>query len=225
MGGMLFGYDSRYINGVLGNCQFKHDFGHMGWLADNDETCNGYLYDSWRKSLVVSILSAGTFVGALLAGSISDKFGRRMAIILGTIVYLVGVIIQVAAAGMDLLIVGRAIAGLGVGVVSASSIMFISEVSPATLRGSSIGAYQLFITLGLLFAACVAIGTKAYTDSGAYRIPIGLQFLWALILIVGMLFITESPRYFVRTRLSKLWQEFAASNAKIQKLLLSTLNW
>jgi hypothetical protein len=121
-GGILFGYDSGYINGVLGMKQFKKDFGHAGWV-DTPEAYNGYLYDSWQKSVITSILSAGTLVGSLIAGYFADRFGRRSTIIIGCVVYIVGVVLQVVAQAVPLLIVGRAVAGLGVGFVSATVIM------------------------------------------------------------------------------------------------------
>ena len=121
-GGILFGYDSGYISGVLGMKQFKKDFGHAGWV-DTPEAYMGYLYESWQKSLIVSILSAGTLVGSLIAGYLADRFGRRSTIITGCVVYIIGVVLQVVAQGVDLLIVGRAIAGVGVGFVSATVIM------------------------------------------------------------------------------------------------------
>ncbi len=102
--------------------QFKKDFGHAGWV-DNPEAYMGYLYESWQKSVIVSILSAGTLVGSLIAGYLADRFGRRSTIINGCVVYIIGVVLQVVAQGVNLLIVGRAIAGVGVGFVSATVIM------------------------------------------------------------------------------------------------------
>ena len=81
------------------------------------------MYDSWQKSVITSILSAGTLVGALVAGFFADKLGRRGTIILGCAIYMIGVVLQVIAQAFNLLIVGRAIAGLGVGFVSATVVM------------------------------------------------------------------------------------------------------
>jgi sugar porter (SP) family MFS transporter len=194
--GILFGYDSAYISGVLAICQFKIDFGHPGW-DNNPQACHGYLYDSWQKSLITSILSAGTLIGALSSGYFADWFGRRISIILGCIVYIVGIVLQTAAQSVGLLVAGRCVAGLGVGIVSATNVMYVSEITPQRIRGRVLGLYQFSITVGLLLAACVAFGTKDYHNSAAYRIVIGLQFAWPLILIFGLSFMPESPRYHV----------------------------
>ncbi|KAF8866522.1 general substrate transporter [Acephala macrosclerotiorum] len=196
MAGILFGYDSGWIAGVLAMDAFKRDFGKPN--SKEKDAYRGYLYTSTDKALITSILSAGTFCGAMAAGYISDRIGRRNTITLGCIIYTIGVVLEVITHGsIDLLVVGRAIAGLGVGFISATTIMYVSEITPKEIRGSSVGSYQLAITIGLLLAAVVNIGAKYLLDTGAYRIPIAIQFLWALILGIGMLFMPESPRYLV----------------------------
>ncbi|KAF8926151.1 hypothetical protein BGZ47_002887 [Haplosporangium gracile] len=187
-GGIFFGYDSGYIGGVQGMDYFIK----MISGPDAKELL------SWQSSLIVSILSAGTFCGALIAGDLADYFGRRFTIILGSAVFIVGVILQTASAGLTLLVVGRIVAGLGVGLVSAIIILYMSEIAPKKVRGAIVSGYQFCITIGLLLAACVSYGTQDFENSGSYRIPIGLQMLWALILGVGLMFLPESPRYFIK---------------------------
>ncbi|KAH7364459.1 general substrate transporter [Rhexocercosporidium sp. MPI-PUGE-AT-0058] len=194
-GGILFGYDSGYINGILAMNKFHHDFG----VPSNDANAfGGYLLPSYQKSLMTSILSLGTFLGALVAGWAADSWGRRNTNILGCVIYIVGVVLQTVAEGsVGLLTAGRAVGGLGVGFVSATVIMYVSEITPKSIRGRVVGGYQFAITIGIFLSACVNLGTKDRTDTGAYRIPIALQFAWALILGVGLCFFPESPRYFV----------------------------
>lgn len=153
---------------------------------------------SWKKSLITSILSAGTFFGALIAGDLSDWLGRRFTIISGCGIFIIGVILQTASSSVALLVVGRLIAGFGVGFVSAIIILYMSEIAPRKVRGAIVSGYQFCITIGLMLASCVDYGTENRTDSGSYRIPIGLQIAWALILGIGLFFLPESPRYFVK---------------------------
>jgi sugar porter (SP) family MFS transporter len=195
-GGILFGYDSGYINGVLNINQFKHDYGTPGHHVEVAAP-GGYLYSDSDKSIIVSILSAGTVVGALTAGYIADRLGRKIAIQLGCVIYTIGVVLQMAVPSVALLVTGRAIAGVGVGFVSATVIMYVSEITPKSIRGSIVSGYQFAITLGLLISAIVAYLTKDLTNSGAYRIPIALQFAWALILGFGLFFLPESPRWYI----------------------------
>lgn len=157
-----------------------------------------FLIPSWKKSLIVSILSAGTFFGALMAGDLADWFGRRTTIITGCFVFIIGVILQTASSSLGLLVAGRLIAGFGVGFVSAIIILYMSEIAPRKVRGAIVSGYQFCITIGLMLASCVDYATQHRGDSGSYRIPIAIQMLWALILGTGLLLLPESPRYFIR---------------------------
>lgn len=196
-GGIFFGYDSGYISGVLGMDFFISTFEDLDpSLATTNP--DAFVIPSWKKSLIVSILSAGTFFGALIAGDLADWFGRRTTVIAGCFIFIVGVILQTASSSLGLLVAGRLIAGFGVGFVSAIIILYMSEIAPRKVRGAIVSGYQFCITIGLMLASCVDYATENRTDSGSYRIPIGLQMLWALILGTGLFFLPESPRYFIR---------------------------
>ncbi|KAH0369432.1 hypothetical protein KCU65_g3244, partial [Aureobasidium melanogenum] len=132
--GILFGYDSGYINGVMGTSVFKREFGKYTGITEKNP--NGYSIASGTQSLIVSILSAGTFFGALFAGALADWIGRRTTIIVGCGVFSVGVILQVASTSVPLIVVGRLVAGVGVGFVSAVNILYMSEVAPRKVRGA-----------------------------------------------------------------------------------------
>jgi SP family sugar:H+ symporter-like MFS transporter len=149
------------------------------------------------KSLITSILSVGTFFGALIAGDLADYVGRRMTVIAGCFIFIVGIVLQTASSSVALLVAGRLVAGFGVGFVSAVIILYMSEVAPKKVRGAIVSGYQFCITIGLLLASCVDYGTQNRDDSGSYRIPIALQMLWALILAGGLYILPESPRYYV----------------------------
>ncbi|KAK9479222.1 general substrate transporter [Lipomyces japonicus] len=195
-GGIFFGYDSGYISGVMGMDYFIAVITGL----DKDTAPEGtFVLPSWKMSLITSILSAGTFFGSIIAGDLADWYGRRVTIILGCIVFIIGVVLQIASAGLGLLVAGRLIAGFGVGFVSAIIILYMSEIAPRKFRGALVSGYQFCITIGLLLAACVDYGTQHYNNSGSYRIPIALQVLWALILAIGLFLLPESPRFFVRT--------------------------
>ncbi|KAI4219464.1 MAG: hypothetical protein L6R36_008306 [Xanthoria steineri] len=199
-GGIYFGYDSGYINGVKGMAYFIHQQTGKPYPGPNpsDEEKAAFALEAWRDSLITSILSAGTFFGAIIAGDVADFIGRRLTIIVGCTVFMIGVILQTASAGLGLLVAGRLIAGFGVGFVSAIIILYMSECSPKKIRGAVVSGYQFAITIGLLLAACVDYATQNRMDTGSYRIPIALQMLWALFLGLGIAFLPDSPRYFVK---------------------------
>ncbi|PGH05698.1 hypothetical protein AJ79_06714 [Helicocarpus griseus UAMH5409] len=196
-GGIFFGFDSGYINGVMAMPYFIELFTGLK-QSDFPPNSDAFTLPSWQKSLITSILSAGTFFGAIIAGDLSDFFGRRNTIVAGCAVFIVGVVLQTASTALGLLVAGRLIAGFGVGFVSAIIILYMSEIAPKKVRGAIVSGYQFCVTVGLLLASCVNYGTQNRQDTGSYRIPIALQMLWALILGGGLMLLPESPRFFVR---------------------------
>lgn len=115
-GGIFFGYDSGYISGVMGMKYFIQLYTGLDPATTPSEQ---FTLPANHKSLITSILSAGTFFGALIAGDLADWFGRRTTIIGGCIIFIIGVILQTASSGLGLMVAGRLVAGFGVGFVSA----------------------------------------------------------------------------------------------------------
>ena len=199
-GGIFFGYDSGYINGITGQAFFINLITGIPIPGPDaaDDVKAAFTLPASQKSLITSILSAGTFFGALIAGDLADWYGRRFTIIAGCAVFTLGVVLQTASHGIGLLVAGRLIAGFGVGFVSAIIILYMSEIAPKKVRGAMVSGYQFCITVGILLASCVTYGTQNYTNTGSYRIPIGIQMVWALILGTGLFILPESPRYYVK---------------------------
>merc|ERR1712230_93910 len=194
-GGIFFGYDSGYINGVTGSERFIE---LIEGPRPADVAAADYALSGSHLSLITSILSAGTFFGAIIAGDVADIIGRKWTIIVGCLIYIVGVVLQVATNGLGLIVAGRLVAGVGVGFESAIVILYMSEICPKKVRGALVAGYQFCITIGLLLAACVNYGVKEYQNSAEYRVPIGLQFIFGLVLGGGLLFLPDSPRYYVK---------------------------
>ncbi|KAK3192881.1 Plasma membrane low glucose sensor [Lecanicillium sp. MT-2017a] len=192
-GGVLFGYDTGTISGIMAMRYWKDLFstGYRDPEGQLDVTTS-------QESAIVSILSAGTFFGALGSPFLADYLGRRPALIISTWVFNLGVILQTVATAIPMFLAGRFFAGFGVGLISALIPLYQSETAPKFIRGAIVGAYQLSITIGLLLAAVVNNATKDRDDSGSYRIPIAVQFAWSLILLVGMIILPETPRYLIR---------------------------
>lgn len=137
-GGVLFGYDTGTISGILAMDFWKEEFA----TASNGEITFA------QESLIVSILSAGTFFGALFAAPTADLLGRRLGLMASAgIVFNLGVVLQTAATRQPMFIAGRFFAGLGVGLISALVPLYQSETAPKWIRGTIVGAYQLAITI------------------------------------------------------------------------------
>jgi len=187
-------YDTGTIGGIIAMRKWLDMFS-TGYI----DPATGMLgITSSQSSLIVSILSAGTFFGALTAAPIGDWLGRRIGLFVTTIIFSFGVLLQTASTAIPLFVAGRFFAGFGVGLISALIPMYQSETAPKWIRGTIVGAYQLAITIGLLLAAVVDNATKNRMDTGSYRIPVALQFAWALILATGLIFLPETPRYLIK---------------------------
>ncbi|KAI4955391.1 hypothetical protein J4E91_001251 [Alternaria rosae] len=105
------------------------DFGSTSQTI-KDYRNSTFVVAPWQQSLVTSILSAGTFFGAIRAGDIADFIGRRFTIIMGCSIFIVGGILETASIGLGVMVAGRLIAGFGVGVISSIVILYMSEIAP-----------------------------------------------------------------------------------------------
>ncbi|KAM7201700.1 General substrate transporter [Rhypophila sp. PSN 637] len=198
IGGLLFGYDTGYINGVMAMPYFENLYlGHSNGKPP--------IQPAWfrlpvkDKSLIVGLLSLGTCVGSLVGSDVADYLGRRIALLGACALFIYGVVNQTVSTHMDMLGRGRVETGVGMGMISTVIVLYMSEVSGARMRGFLVAWYQLCITMGLLMAACVNLGTRDMWSSGSFRIPICLQIGWALILGVGLIWLLpESPRWYVK---------------------------
>jgi SP family galactose:H+ symporter-like MFS transporter len=177
LGGLLFGYDTGVISGA--ELFFKNDF----------------TLSTFALEVIVSGVLAGAAVGALGGGRLADIFGRRLLLIATAIIFAAGALICAAATSPAMLIVGRIIVGLGIGLSSGTVPVYISEVSPADARGWTVSLFQLAITIGILLAYVV---DYAFAKSEAWRWMFGISLVPAAIFAIGMYFLPESPRWLVR---------------------------
>ena len=175
MGGSLFGWDTGQIADLLIMDDYRNRF------AQHDVPGRPKEWNTWIRGLLVSLLSAGAVVGALVGAPISDKLGRRFSVTLGCIVYTVGHIIQISSDhGWPQMAVGRIIDGISIGWLSSAIPLYQSETVPRQVRGAVVGSYQLFITLGILMVLCMLRYTqlqwfRAVARAYRYRLCMGLD--------------------------------------------------
>ncbi|KAF2648771.1 general substrate transporter [Lophiostoma macrostomum CBS 122681] len=193
-GGMLFGWDTGLIGGVLTMDAFQHSFNLDSKSSDFSNL----------QGNIVSVLQAGCFFGALSSFYVSDNFGRKWALIFGDVMFLLGSIIQTCCAinttGLAQLYVGRVIGGFGVGLISAVVPTYIGENANKEIRGRCIGCMQLFNVTGICLSFFVNYGINIQIkslSSAKWRIPFALQMLPGILLLVGIVFQNESPRWLV----------------------------
>ncbi|PHH76258.1 hypothetical protein CDD82_4070 [Ophiocordyceps australis] len=191
MGGLIFGYDTGQISGFLEMPDFVERFGQTNGQGER-------YFGTVRSGLIVALLSIGTLLGALVGAPVADRVGRRISISVWSVVTAVGFVVQIAASrAWYQVMIGRLVAGVGVGGLSLVVPMYQAETAPPWVRGSLVCAYQLFITLGIFLAACFNYGTVTHqrANSGSWRIVIGLGWLWTLVLGLGILAFPETPRF------------------------------
>ncbi|KAK9452113.1 general substrate transporter, partial [Limtongia smithiae] len=194
IGGILYGYDTGLIAGILAMPEFKKDFGSLNPLGEPGE----YYLPPSRKSFIVSTLSAGLFCGAFSTGYLADFRGRRPGLIFACFLFMFGVAMQVATLNVDIFVIGRFLTGCGVGSIAAIGPLYQAEIAPKHLRGTLTAFYHTAKTFGVLIASVVDNESKNREGRSSYLVPIYLQFLWAIILVLGFAVLPESPRYFMK---------------------------
>jgi sugar porter (SP) family MFS transporter len=188
IGGFMFGYDSGVINGTQKGIEAAFGLGRLG-IGVN-----------------VGAILVGSSVGAFGAGRLSDLIGRRNTMMLAAALFLVSALLAGAAPSSIVFIAARILGGFGVGAASVTSPVYISEVTPAHIRGRLTSIQQVMIISGLTGAflanfvlARAAGGSTAELWGGypAWRWMFWLQTIPAGIYLIALLFIPESPRYLV----------------------------
>lgn len=142
---------------------------------------------------MTSILTLGAAVGALFGGFLSDKFGRKPVILASDALFVTGAALLATAGSVDILVLGRIVSGLGVGMAGTVVPVYLSEVSPTPLRGRIITMYQLLLVTGGFSSYLIC-----YLLQHNWRTMFGISMVPAFIQGVGMLFMPESPRWLMK---------------------------
>ena len=194
LGGFLFGYDTAVISGTIAQVTqlFQLDALQQGWY--------------------VGCALVGSIIGALFAGILSDKLGRKLTMVISAILFSASALGCALCTDFTQLVVYRIIGGVGIGVVSIVSPLYISEVSVAQYRGRLVSLYQLAVTVGFLGAYLVNYQLLAWSESGAllgvpllnkifitevWRGMLGMETLPAILFFIIIFFIPESPRWLI----------------------------
>ena len=194
LGGFLFGYDPAVISGTI--AQVTEQFG----------------LDALQQGWYVGCALIGSIIGVLFAGILSDKFGRKSTMILSAILFSTSAIGCAVSTDFNQLVIYRIIGGVGIGVVSIISPLYISEVAVAQYRGRLVSLYQLAVTIGFLGAYLVNYQLLGYSMSNpdvstgwwnmvfvseVWRGMLGMETLPAIMFFIIIFFIPESPRWLI----------------------------
>jgi sugar porter (SP) family MFS transporter len=177
LGGLLFGYDTGVISGAL--LFIGRDFPGL---------------TSFDKELLTSILLIGALIGALAAGRIADRVGRRPTVLGTAALFVAGVMLAAFSPSYGVLVAARVVIGLAVGSASMVVPLYIGEVVPPRVRGAMVSFNQLAITSGILISYLVDYGLSSSQD---WRLMFGLAAIPAILMFTGTLFQHESPHWLV----------------------------
>jgi sugar porter (SP) family MFS transporter len=176
LGGILWGYDTGVISGAI------------LFIPDDIPL------SSLEQGTVVSGLLVGAMLGAGVSGKLADTLGRRLLILLGGIVFVIGTLGAALGVNVAMLVGFRFVMGVGVGIVSVVVPMYLSELAPARIRGRLTSLMQLLVTVGIFLAY---VTDFAFAESRDWRWMIGLGVIPAVVLAIGIYTQPESPRWLV----------------------------
>ncbi|KDQ49738.1 hypothetical protein JAAARDRAFT_165319 [Jaapia argillacea MUCL 33604] len=191
---VLFGYDTGVAGGVVTQKYFLQHFGIIDSSGNIDVTRKNEI-----SSNVVSVLQAGAFFGALGSAPISARIGRKWTLLIFTLLFVLGAILQTIAGGsrgIGYIYGGRVVAGVGIGAISAVAPAYVSECSPKEVRGRITGLFQIMVAIGVMLSYFINLGVSLHvTGPNIWRIPFGFQLVPAGMMAFGLLFVKESPRF------------------------------
>ena len=193
-------YNSVYITGIsfisaLGGYLFGFDFAVISGALPFLRTQFGL--NAWWEGFLTGSLALGCIVGCLIAGNLAERYGRKPSLMVAALIFAASSVGMATAPSLTLFVVMRFAAGIGVGMASMLSPMYIAEVSPASVRGRNVAINQLTIVLGILITNLVNY-TLADNGPEAWRLMFGLGVIPSLLFFFGVLWLPESPRWLMK---------------------------
>ncbi|EXJ65467.1 hypothetical protein A1O7_01808 [Cladophialophora yegresii CBS 114405] len=183
MGGMLFGFDISSMSAIIGTQQYNDYFDKPAGVV---------------QGAIGSSLAAGSVVGSIVAGPLSNKIGRRDSIMFACIFWLIGTAVQAATTGIGSLIAGRILNGITVGITSCQVPVYLAEISRKEKRGGVIVIQQLAINWGILIMFFIGYGCSFIKGTASFRTAWAIQFVPCVFLIIGLPFLPRSPRWLAK---------------------------
>lgn len=176
---ILLGYDIGIMSGAL---QFLSADLNLGLV---------------QEEIIVGSLNLISVVGGAIAGRLSDAIGRKLTMAIAAAIFFIGAVLMAFAPSFAVLLLGRLVAGIGVGFALMIAPVYSAELSPARLRGSLVSLTEVFINFGILLGYLVSFALAGLPNNINWRLMLGVGALPAILLAVGVLVMPESPRWLV----------------------------
>ncbi|XP_074269979.1 sugar transport protein 1-like [Silene latifolia] len=194
MGGLIFGYDIGISGGVTSMPMFlKRFFPDVYRKQTADTSTNQYCkFDSVPLTLFTSSLYLAALLSSLVASTVTRKFGRRLSMLSGGVVFCAGAIINASARNVAMLIIGRILLGFGIGFANQSVPLYLSEMAPYRYRGALNIGFQLSITVGILIANVLNY-FFANIHNWGWRLSLGGAMVPAIIITIGAILLPDTP--------------------------------
>ena len=191
LGGYLFGFDFAVISGALPFLRTE------------------FMLNPWWEGFLTGSLALGCILGCLIAGKLADLYGRKPGLSVAALIFAISSLGMAFSDSLTVFVLMRFAAGIGVGMASMLSPMYIAEVSPAAVRGRNVAINQLTIVIGILVTNLVNYQLADYGPD-AWRWMFGLGVIPAILFFIGVLWLPESPRWLIKV----------GENEKARKVLL-----
>lgn len=180
---LLLGYDQGVMAGIIGaDNRFGRDFNNP---------------DADMQGNITSLYNIGCVVGSILSYFIGERLGRRTMLMSGASIMIIGAILLAASYDLPALLAGRIITGIGNGMNSSTAPVFLSECSPANIRGALLTLQGTVTILGVVIAYWTDYGTSFYESSFQWRFPLAFQAFFAIFIILQVMGLPETPRWLV----------------------------
>ncbi|KAK6122477.1 hypothetical protein DH2020_043763 [Rehmannia glutinosa] len=194
-GGLIFGYDIGISGGVTSMDEFLLKFFPAVYAKEKNTTGHDSQYCKFENHLLTlftSSLYLAALIASFFASATTRKFGRKISMTVGGVIFLIGAVLNGAAMNVSMLIIGRILLGVGIGYANQSVPVYLSEMAPPKLRGALNIGFQMAITIGILAASLVNYGTSKMRENG-WRISLALAAVPALIMTIGVVFLPDTP--------------------------------
>jgi len=179
LGGYLFGFDFAVISGAL------------PFLKEQ------FLFDEYWEGFATASLALGCIIGCLIAGTVADKYGRRPGLLTAASIFLLSSLAMAFSTTRGLFISARFVAGIGVGMASMLSPMYIAEIAPSKIRGRMVALNQLTVVIGILITNLVNYSLRNH-GIDAWRWMVGLGVIPSALFLSGVMWLPESPRWLLK---------------------------